>query len=377
MKPASEGISPSAFPAPGKYTSIHAPGSLTVDAYVTSCLSWNYESRDERMWSLYQRGKSSQWNADSDIDWSPEVSFGAPLPENKSDSTILLASGQDSPVPPALWNRFRWEYQAWMINQFLHGEQGALVTTARLVETVPDLAAKSYAASQVGDEARHVEAYSRYIQEKLGVTYPVSPGLEAILKYLLSESRWDIVYLGMQIIVEGLALAATRVASSGFGDPIIQSISRMIARDEARHISFGIMALDGLYEDMTVKDLSDREDFLVEAIYLMSRRFQLRELWERMDIDVQRGVDFVVSNPGMVAFRHTLFHKLVQALRHLGLLTPRVRQILIGEALVRPGTMDDVAAIQEDRPRRERGVRWISRQAPSGPVVKETGESDG
>jgi hypothetical protein len=354
MIPASQNGDLSDFSSPERRADLLVPETLTVNAYITSCLSWNYRSRDERMWSLYQRGKNVQWNADTDIDWSAEVPFGAPLPEEASGSILSFASGSDCPVPPDSWDKFRWEYQAWMINQFLHGEQGALVTTARLVETVPDLAAKSYAASQVGDEARHVEAYSRYIHEKLGVTYPISPGLETVLKYLLSESRWDIVYLGMQIIVEGLALSATRVASMGFGDPIIQSISRMIARDEARHISFGIMALDGLYGDMTAKEFSDREDFLVEAIHLMSRRFQLREIWERMEIDVQSGVSFVVSNPGMVAFRHTLFHKLVQALRHIGLLTPRVCEILLGEGLVRPGTLADVAAIQVNRARRER-----------------------
>jgi hypothetical protein len=318
---------------------------MTVDAYITSCLTANYGSRDERLWSLYQRGKNAQWNAESDIDWSPEVTFGAPLPAADAGTAFSFSSSAlGEIIPSARWDLFRWEFQAWLVNQFLHGEQGALVATARLVETVPDMAAKSYAANQVADEARHVEAYSRYIDEKLNVTYPVSPGLESVLRDLLSDSRWDVVYLGMQIIVEGLALAATRMASTGFGDPIIKSIGRMIARDEARHISFGIIALDGVYVQLSAPELADREDFLTEAIYQMSQRFQLREVWDRMEVDVQHGIAFTQSDPSMAGFRQTMFLKVVQALRHLGLLTPKVLAVLTGEGLVRPSVASSMIA---------------------------------
>jgi hypothetical protein len=332
-----------------------AAGPLTVGAYITTCLSGNYAARDERLWNLYQRGKTAQWNVATDIDWSPEVCFGSELRGEAPGTAMRFVSAPGSPVPPALWDTFRWEYQAWMVNQFLHGEQGALVATARLVETVPDMAAKAYGASQVADEARHVEAYARYIDEKLQVTYPINRGLESVLRDLLSDSRWDIVYLGMQIVIEGLALAATRVASTGFSDPIIKSISRMIARDEARHISFGVIALDGVYGELTTPELADREDFLAEAIHLMSGRFMLREVWERLDIDVRAGIRFAQSNPIMMGFRQTLFFKLVQALRHLGLLTPRICDLLKSESLVRPGILDDAPAhAAANQPRRAR-----------------------
>lgn len=239
-------------------------------------------------------------------------------------------------MPRELWDAFRWEYQAWMVNQFLHGEQGALLTTARLVETVPDMASKVYAAAQVADEARHVEAYARYIDEKLGVTYPINRGLKALLRDLLGDSRWDVVYLGMQVIVEGLALAATRVASAGFGDPIITSITKMIARDEARHISFGVIALNGLYEEMSAAERDEREQFLLEAIHLMSQRFLLREVWEKMDLDVEQGVRFARTDPMMVGFRQLLFRKVIQVLRQIDLLSPKIRDLLLDEALARP-----------------------------------------
>lgn len=307
---------------------------LEIGTSFRSCLNWVYGNRDSRLWSLYERSKVSQWNASADIDWSPEVRFGSEL--GTRNGMLPRAAPPDSPVPADRWNTFLWEHQAWMVNQFLHGEQGALLTTARLVETVPDIDAKTYAAAQVADEARHVEAYARYVYEKLGVTYPISPGLEQLLRDLLGESSWDIVYLGMQVIVEGLALAATRVASTGFADPVITSITRMVARDEARHISFGVIALDGLYAEMTSKELSERNAFLKESIYIMSQRFLLREVWERLEVDGGTGVRFAKRDPTMRAFRQLLFFKIIQVLRQIGLLSDDIKTLLLAESLARP-----------------------------------------
>ncbi|MEV5379887.1 MULTISPECIES: diiron oxygenase [Streptomyces] len=309
---------------------------MEVDAVFRACLNWDYGERNNRIWSLYEKNKTAQWNAATDIDWDYDVRFGAELQDEHSAGVASFVVGNDSPVPRELLNQFRWEYQAWMVSQFLHGEQGALVATARLVETVPDMEAKVYAASQVADEARHVEAYARYIDEKLGVSYPINPGLKALLRDLLAESEWDIVYLGMQVIVEGLALAATRLASSGFGDPIITSITRMIARDEARHIAFGTVSLNGMYEDMTSAEMNRREEFLLEAIHLMSRRFLLREVWERMDLDVERGLRFARTDPMMYGYRQLLFQQVIHILRQLGLLSPKLRDLFLAESLARP-----------------------------------------
>jgi hypothetical protein len=312
------------------------PDLLEVDAHITAVMNWDYGYHNPRMWSLYEKAKVAQWNVTTDIDWNYDVRFGEPFPAELAAGVSPLVYASGSPVPPSLRSTFRWTYQAWMVNQFLHGEQGALLTTARLVETVPDMTAKTYAASQVADEARHVEAYARYIDEKLGVRFPINPGLGALLRDLLGDSRWDIVYLGMQVIVEGLALAATRIASNGFGDPIVRSITKMIARDEARHIAFGHVALVGLYDEMTTAELDDREAFLLEAINLMSQRFLLREIWERLDLDVAQGVQFTKNDPNMVAFRQLLFHKVIQILRQIGLLSDKVRDLLISEHLARP-----------------------------------------
>lgn len=325
--------------APGSWVENSAPELLEINAYISARMNWDYGYHDRRMWSLYEKAKVTQWNVTTDIDWSYDVRFGEPLPDEAAAGVSPLASAAGGPVPPALQNDFRWTYQAWMINQFLHGEQGALLTTARLVEIVPDMTAKTYAASQVADEARHVEAYARYIDEKLGVRFPITPGLHALMRDLLGDCRWDIVFLGMQVIVEGLALAATRIASTGFGDPIIRSITKMIARDEARHIAFGHVALLGLYDEMTSTELNDRDAFLREAIHLMSQRFLLREVWERLGLDVTAGMRFAKNDPNMVAFRQLLFHKVVQILRQIGLLSDGIRELLESERLARPDAL--------------------------------------
>ena len=312
---------------------------LAVDAHITALMNWDYGYHNPRLWTLYENAKTAQWNVTTDIDWNYDVRFGEPLSAERAAGVSALVYASGSPVPPAMRDTFRWTYQAWMVNQFLHGEQGALLTTARLVETVPDMTAKTYAASQVADEARHVEAYARYIDEKLGVRFPINPGLGALLRDLLGDSRWDIVYLGMQVIVEGLALAATRIASTGFGDPIIRSITKMIARDEARHIAFGHVALTGLYDEMTTAELDDREAFLLEAISLMSQRFLLREVWERLGLDVTHGIRFAKNDPNMVAFRQLLFHKVIHILRQIGLLSDKVCELLSAEHLARPDSL--------------------------------------
>jgi hypothetical protein len=189
--------------------------NLSVTAAVDSILTWNYQSTDPRLRSLYERALTGQWNADADLDWSTEVRFGSPLPDG---SAFARASFDASPLGGRgrrLWDTYRWEVQSWMVSQFLHGEQGALLVAARLVEAVPGIDAKYYAASQVIDEARHVDVFSRYLREKVPVAYPVNAALRQLLEDILGDSRWDVTALGMQIMVEALAMAGHWRISTG------------------------------------------------------------------------------------------------------------------------------------------------------------------
>jgi hypothetical protein len=281
--------------------------------------------RSPSLRGLYERATQAQWDAGTDIDWSIDVEFGAPLPD---DSSFALASFETSPLARRgrpMWDTFRWELQSWMVSQFLHGERGALVVAERLVEVVPDLDSKRCAASQAVDEARHVEVFSRYLREKMPHPYPITSPLAALLEDILADARWDITALGMQIMVEALAMAAFRLANSTFHDALIREISRLVARDEARHVSFGVLSLEALYQEMTVAERADREELVLEAAALMRRRFLLEDVWERLEVNRAEGMEFAATNDLMIQYRQALFAKVVPSLARIGLMTDRVR----------------------------------------------------
>jgi hypothetical protein len=299
-------------------------GGLAVSATVEARIEWSYEVRSSRILALYERAKAAQWDVATAVDWSQPVTFGAPLPPG---SGYALASFQRSPLHRhgrPMWDAFRWEFHAWMVSQFLHGEQGALVATARLAEMLPDVEGKFFAASQVGDEARHVQAFSRYAAAVLPEPYPVSPSLDALLRDVLSDSRWDVVALGMQVIIEGVAMASMRLADASLHDPLIKQITRLVARDEARHVAFGILALQPVCGQLTAAERVEREDFLLEAADLMRRQFLLGEIWDRLGVDVATGRDFAADSELMVRYRQSVFAKALSSLERIGLLSDRL-----------------------------------------------------
>jgi hypothetical protein len=317
--------------------------NLAIRTPVEVRFDWSYESHAPRVRALYEKAKQAQWNAATDIDWSVDVPFGSPLGD---DSPYAMASFAASPLARrgrGMWDAFRWELQAWMVSQFLHGEQAALVAAARLVEVVPTVEGKVYAASQAADEARHVEVFSRYLREKLPLMYPLAPPLGLLINDILADERWDITALGMQIMVEALAMAAFRLADSTFHDDLIKRIAGLVARDEARHVSFGVLSLDGLYQQMTRAELTDREDMVLEAAWLTRQRFLLEDVWERLDVPVADGVEFARDDAMMVRYRQTVFAKVVSVLRRIGLFNVRVRDGLIGLRLLDPTRVEALA----------------------------------
>ena len=150
------------------------------------------------------------------------------------------------------------------LSQFMHGEQGAMLVAAKIVETVPWIDAKYYAATQTMDEARHTEVFAKYLHTKLGEAYPMSPFLEAQITALIEDSRWDIAYLGMQIVIESLALAAFGGMLRSVEEPLLKKLLRYVLADEARHVAFGVLSLSEYYADLTEAELKDRQDFLLE-----------------------------------------------------------------------------------------------------------------
>jgi hypothetical protein len=297
-----------------------------VGSHYDALFTWDYDkgARD-RLDRLYEKAKTSQWNGRTDLPWETEVDQEAVVAANRA---LMGANGLDIDVtgtPFERWNEDQWlelgcESQNWTLSQFLHGEQGALLCTARIVETVPWIDAKYYAATQVMDEARHVEVFGRYLDEKLSGHYPVNAHLGMLLDDIISDSRWDMTYLGMQIMVEGLALAAFGFIHEITTEPLLKQLLRYVMSDEARHVAFGVLSLQEFYAGLSEAELQERKEFAFEAAVRMRDRFLQQEVWERMGVPVKEALEVVQRSPERQLFQRMLFSKIVPNCKKLGLL---------------------------------------------------------
>jgi hypothetical protein len=293
---------------------------------------WDYDDRHPRLGRLYEKSKVSQWNAATDIDWS--IDFD-PSEVNEKDPRFASIewkdNGEADPVrefmrSSAANKRLMAHHDhAWLVSQFMHGEQGALVATAQICAGAESIDHKYYAAQQVADEARHVEAYQRYL-DRVEVAYPISPSLHELLDDVMGHKHLDMTFLGMQILVEGVALAAFSLGDALMANPVIAQVTDLVRKDEARHVAFGVLSLQGFYDDMDPVDLAEREEFVLDACALMRDRFMPLQVWEHFDFDIDQCKKQFLASPDMAAFRSLMFSKVVPNLRKLGLLTPRVRE---------------------------------------------------
>lgn len=287
--------------------------------------TWDYTLARPALRKLYEKAKTGQWNGTTDLPWNTEVDVERTVAADQA----VLGTGFDPNVyigtPVEKWAQKEWlefgiESRNWTLSQFLHGEQGALLCTAKITETVPWYDAKLYAATQVVDEARHVEVFARYLEEKLGGGYHVNAHLRALLDDIINDSRWDMTYLGMQVMVEGLALAAFGFLHQTTGEPLLKQLLRYVMSDEARHVAFGVLSLKEVYDGMTDAELKDRQEFAFEAAVRMRDRFMSQEVWERMGVDVKQIAPMVLADPTRGLFQSMLFSKIVPNCKKLGLL---------------------------------------------------------
>jgi hypothetical protein len=299
-----------------------------VESNFDAIFTWDYARSRPALVKLYEKAKTSQWNASTDLDWSIDVDpekVGSELGGGGPQRFQALQNADDSPVKhfgEKEWRQVSVELQNSLLSQFMHGEQGALLCTARIVETVPWVDAKYYAATQVMDEARHVEVFARYLDEKLGHQHRINDNLKGILDDILSDSRWDIVYLGMQIMVEGLALAAFGMIHQITTEPLLKKLLRYVMSDEARHVAFGVLSLQELYANLSDAEMRERQEFAFDVAVRLQRRFAHTEMWERMGVDpaaVYRVMDRI-NPPAQQMFQQLLFSKIVPNCKKLGLL---------------------------------------------------------
>src|SRR5262245_10511668 len=275
----------------------------TIGANFDSLFTWDYERSRPALVKLYEKAKTSQWNVTTDLDWSTEVDQEkVALNDGAREDAAFFSEQVDlKGTPFEKWGTDEWvqlsiEGQNWVLSQFLHGEQGALLCTARIVETVPWIDAKYYASTQVMDEARHVEVFSRYLDEKLSGHYPINAHLRLLLDDILGDSRWDMTYLGMQIMVEGLALAAFGFIHQMTTEPLLKQLLRYVMSDEARHVAFGVLSLKEYYTELTDAEMKDRQEFAFEAAIRMRNRFLQQEVWDRMGLPVKEVLPLVMAD---------------------------------------------------------------------------------
>jgi hypothetical protein len=286
--------------------------------------TWDYERSREHLSKLYEKAKTSQWNVTTDIDWSIDVDAWAIArdPNNPMNTTMAIdrAGTPFEKLSEDEWYDLGAAGQSWVLSQFMHGEQGALICTAQIVETVPWIDAKYYASTQVMDEARHVEVYARYLTEKLPYYFPINVHLRALLDDVVADSRWDMTYLGMQIMIEGLALAAFGFQYQTTPDPLLKQITRYVMADEARHVAFGVLSLKEAYADLAAAEIRERQEFCYEAAVKMRDRFLQQEVWDWYGLPVKECTRVMLDSPIQAEFRKVLFSKIVPNLKKLGLL---------------------------------------------------------
>jgi hypothetical protein len=304
-------------------TSLAAPSIETIEALLDVTYTWGYQETRAKLRDLYDKAVRAQWISDDVLAWDRDVDLSRPL--GSEQVMPLFGSDLYNNMSEKERTSINIETFAWTLSQFLHGEQGALLATAQLVGSVDNLDSKLYAASQVVDEARHVDVYNRYIHTKIGFSYPINTHLKTLLDMILKDSRWDMKFLGMQIMVEGLALAAFGMIRQNTNEPLLRELTAYVMGDEARHVAFGILSLRDFYREQPESVRREREDFVFEAARLMRDRFLFQEVWEKTGLPAKKCMEITLHSPAQLMFRQLLFAKIVPAIKKMDLLSERQR----------------------------------------------------
>jgi hypothetical protein len=290
---------------------------------------WSYPADQPAMAELYRRAKQGQWDGEQ-LPWSTSVDPLNPevplLPASFVDLGILERHGVRLDAREK--QKLLADIGTWMLSQFLHGEQGALFAAAQVTEAVQFFDGKLYGSTQVVDEGRHVEVFHRYLDQKLNKLYQINDNLFVIIDALMSDGRWDMKFLGMQIMVEGLALGAFGTLYRQTREPLLQELLQRVIQDEARHVHYGVLALrEHFRHALSERERQEREDWAFEVALLMRNRFlsyEVYEEWFEGLLTRAQWREFVLGSPGFHQFRQVMFSRLVPNLREIGLMSPRV-----------------------------------------------------
>jgi hypothetical protein len=302
-------------------------GRLDIQTPLRVHWTWDYVTEVESLRALYERGKTAQWNVETDLDWSLAMSEDEWLipPQYSTLGPILQLMGADE----TLIKRAVRDELCHAFSQLLHGEQAALQLTAQLVNAVPDMDTKLFAGQQVVDECRHVEVFAKALARKLGEVHPIDPNIKFLLDEMLAAENWHQKTIGMQIIFEGVAMGIITDIGSKSPNPLVKQIMKMVARDEARHAAFGVLAMREELKAMTPAERDAVEDWTWKVLEVVANGLivgLIDWLAPRYGLSAEAVSNAILSSHEFWDGRFHIFnHTVLPNLRKLGIITERTR----------------------------------------------------
>jgi len=319
---------------------------------LTGSYNWDYEIANSKIRRLYELGKRFNWNTELDIDWSQALAPRAAAPPGEGPEGFA-----GHPKWEALSTAQKAEFQArsnaQTLSQFLHGEQGALMVASQLVSCAPTHDAKLYAASQTFDEARHVEVFHKYLMQRCHMIYPINPSLKFLLDKVLTDERWDLKFIGMQILIEGLALAAFQTIHQSTEDPLLRDIVGLVMRDEGRHVAFGVNYLEDWIRALPPEQIEERAQFAYEACLVMRDRLVSTNVAQEFGFTEEEAIEINNATHGGRAFRTFLFERMIPNLKRIGLLTDEIRP-----------KFEALGVLQFENLKHDGQIDWATLEAP-------------
>ena len=296
-----------------------------VAAPLTLHWTWEYGQEVEELRNLYEKGKVNQWNAESDLDWSIPVTNDAWVmnPEASMLAQICKLMGKDEATQKAA----AFDELAHLLSQLLHGEQAALQLCGQLTNACEKMDEKWYAASQVADEARHVEALSKFLQRKMGTIYPIGPTLKILLDELLRARTASRKTLGMQTLFEGMAVGIFDLLRTESRNPLLETMIRRIEHDESRHAAFGVLTMRRVVREADAAERAGMEDWafgILEALNANQQIDMLQVLGPKYGVDPMNLTQATLAMPNWSELNSMPYmHTVIPNLKGLGLLTER------------------------------------------------------
>ena len=328
---------------------------------LTGSFNWDYENANAKIRRLYELGKRFNWNAQLDVDWNQAMPEG----EDPNDARLNAFAGHPKyeALTPAQKREFAWRGHAQTLSQFLHGEQGAMLVASQLVSCAPTYDAKLYASSQTFDEARHVEVFHRYLQERCKIIYPINENLKSLLDLVLTDERWDLKFIGMQVLIEGLALAAFQMMVQTTRDPVLRDVLYLVMRDEGRHVAFGVNYLEDWIRSLPEQEIEDRAEFAYQACLSMRERLFSTCVAEEFGFTAEEAREINANGQGGKAFNDFLFERMIPNLKRVGLLTDKVRP-----------KFEALGVLHFENLKHDGQIDWNALEAPLKPEIAHAAE---